>query len=114
MVEITLINLALVLLARPALHPYWVPAISFVVGLHFLPMASFFNVPSYRSGGLAMIGLAAANSFAMKSGAVSPQFLVAGEAVGNAVILWSMAAWGLRTAAHSTVRSSEPSLLSGR
>ena len=113
-VEIVLINLALVLLSRPALQPYWVPAISFVVGLHFLPMASFFAVPSYWGGGAAMIGTAAAISLAMRSAVVAPPLLIAGEAVGNAVILWSMAAWGLRTAAHLTTRSSEPALRSGR
>jgi hypothetical protein len=41
-VEIVLLNVVVNLLARPALHIYWIPAISFIVGLHFLPMASFF------------------------------------------------------------------------
>ncbi len=100
-VEIVLLNVAVNLLARPDLRPYWIPAISFVVGLHFLPMAGFFSVPSYLGGGAAMMGMAAATAFAMKSGASSPAWLVAGEAIGNAIILWAMAAWGLRTAPRS-------------
>ena len=64
-------------------------------------MAGFFSVPSYLGGGAAMMGMAAATAFAMKSGASSPAWLVAGEAIGNAIILWAMAAWGLRTAPRS-------------
>ena len=40
--EIVLLNVAIHLPAAPALRPYWIPAISLVVGLHFLPMAKFF------------------------------------------------------------------------
>ena len=112
-IEIVLLNLALGLLSRPALHSYWVPAISFVVGLHFLPMANFFAVPSYWGGGAAMIGTSVAVSLAMRSAVVAPPLLIAGEAVGNAAILWSMAAWGLRSAAHLTTRSSEQRLAAG-
>ena len=96
-VEIVLLNVAVNLLAEPPLRVYWIPAISLVVGLHFLPMASFFRVPSYIACGSAMILLAASVALALR-GAVAPAAaLIAGEAIGNAAILWATAAWGLRT-----------------
>ena len=54
--EIVLLNVAINLLSAPPLRVYWIPAISLVVGLHFLPMASFFGVPSFWACGAAMIG----------------------------------------------------------
>jgi hypothetical protein len=97
-VEIVLLNAAIRLLAQPALHIYWIPAISLVVGLHFLPMARFFGVPSFVACGAAMIVVAAAVAFAIRAGLDSPQLYVAGEALANAVILWVTAAWGIRAA----------------
>lgn len=97
-VEIALLNIAIKLLAQPALHIYWIPAISLVVGLHFLPMARFFGVPSFVACGAAMIGVAAAVAFVIQTGVDAPQLYVAGEALANAVILWVTAAWGLRAA----------------
>lgn len=97
-VEIVLLNIAINLLARPALHIYWIPAISLVVGLHFLPMARFFGVPSFVACGAAMIVVAAAVALAIRAGLDSPQLYVAGEALANAVILWVTAAWGIRAA----------------
>lgn len=97
-VEIALLNIAINLLAQPALHIYWIPTISLVVGLHFLPMARFFGVPSFLACGAAMIGVAAAVAFVIQTGVDAPQLYVAGEALANAVILWVTAAWGLRAA----------------
>ncbi|MGH7938576.1 MAG: hypothetical protein ACRD5Z_18615, partial [Bryobacteraceae bacterium] len=53
--EIVLLNIAINLLNHPSLQCYWIPGISFVVGLHVLPMAKFFAVPSYSITGGAMI-----------------------------------------------------------
>ena len=97
-VEVVLLNVAVGLLAQPALHIYWIPAISLVVGLHFLPMASFFRVPSYWICGAAMIGMAGTITLVLRSEVASPELYAAGEALVNAVILWSTAAWGIRTA----------------
>jgi hypothetical protein len=94
-VEIVLLNVALNLLASPSLHVYWIPAISLVVGLHFLPMARFFSVPSYWVCGAAMIGTAVAVTLGIWSGSGTPGLLVAGEALINAAILWTTAAWGV-------------------
>jgi hypothetical protein len=97
-VEIVLLNVAIGLLAQPALHIYWIPAISLVVGLHFLPMASFFRVPSYWVCGAAMIGVAVTITLVLRSEIAPLQLYAAVEALINAVILWSTAAWGIRTA----------------
>lgn len=99
--EIVLLNVVIYLLAQPALHIYWIPAISLVVGLHFLPMASFFNVPSYWPCGLVLMGAAGAVTLVLRSGVASPGLYVAGEALFNALILWATAAWGIHTAAAS-------------
>lgn len=97
--EIVLLNIAITLLSAPALQVYWVPAISFVVGLHFLPMARFMNVPSYwLCGGALMLG-AAVTAAAIRIGAAAPTLLVALESLLNALILWATAAWGLRALA---------------
>jgi hypothetical protein len=60
-----LLNLAVNLLRQPAQRVYWIPAISLIVGLHFLPMASFLRVPSYWGCGVAMMGTAIAVTFAI-------------------------------------------------
>ena len=97
-VEIVLLNVAVGLLAPPALHIYWIPAISLVVGLHFLPMASFFSVPSYWGCGLTMIGVAATIALVVRSDVASPELYAASEALVNAAILRATAAWGIRAA----------------
>jgi len=97
-VEIALLNVAIRLLAEPALQVYWIPAISLVVGLHFLPMARFFSVPSYWVCGAVMIGVAGTITLVLRSDVASPELYAGGEALANAVILWSTAAWGIRTA----------------
>ena len=96
--EIVLLNVAVNLLAAPAQRIYWIPAISLVVGLHFLPMARFFRVPSYRVCGGAMVTVAALTTLAVRSAFLAaPLVLVAIEAIVNAFILWATAAWGLQT-----------------
>lgn len=97
--EIVLLNIAINLLARPSLQIYWIPAISFVVGLHFLPMAKFFRVSSYWTTGSVMMLVAVAMAAVMRSTAVSPFAAAAAEALINALILWLTAAHGLRTGA---------------
>ena len=113
-VEIALINAAIFLLSSPELHRYWVPAISLAVGLHFLPLASISSVPSYWTCGLAMMGVAAIVAVVLALDLSSPQLSIAAEAIVNAVVLWSTAAWGILTNARLTARSSEPALRSGR
>ncbi|MEO6871649.1 MAG: hypothetical protein ABI233_05450 [Chthoniobacterales bacterium] len=70
--EIVLLNIAINLFQAPSLRIYWIPAISFVVGLHFLPMTKFFAVSSYWITRGAMIVVAVATALAMRSGTVSP------------------------------------------
>lgn len=96
-IEIVLLNVAINLLQAPSHRIYWIPAISFVVGLHFLPMAKFFSVPSYWTTGGAMMGVAVVIALAMQSPAVSPLAAAAAEALLNALILWLTAAHALRT-----------------
>ena len=104
--EIVLLNVAINLLAAPALRIYWIPAISLVVGPHFLPMARFFGVPSYWVCGSAMVVVAALTTLGVRSALVAaPLVLVATEAIVNAFILWATAAWGLQTTS-STVQAS--------
>lgn len=97
--EIVLLNIAVNLLRKPELHVYWIPAISLVVGLHFLPMASFMRVPSYWICGGAMIAVAAVVAALLHRGVGAPPLLIALEALINAAILWATAAWALRSAA---------------
>ena len=96
LVEIVLLNVAINLLIAPERRPYWTPAISLVVGLHFLPMAWFFGVPSYRACGGAMIVAAALTIWGMQTGFRIGTALVAAEAIVNAGILWATVAWGTR------------------
>ncbi len=95
--EIVLLNIAINLLSQPSQRIYWIPAISFVVGLHFLPMAWFFAVPSYWACGAAMMTVAAGTAAMLGLEKGSLTGFVAIEAVINALILWSTVAWGLRT-----------------
>jgi hypothetical protein len=95
--EIVLLNIAINLLNHPSLQVYWIPAISFVVGLHFLPMAKFFGTPAYWLCGGAMIAVAIVTTVAIRYGIVMPSAAVAMEALGNALILWLTAAKGIRS-----------------
>jgi hypothetical protein len=94
--EIVLLNLAALALNATGRPAYLIPAISVVVGLHFLPMARFFDVPSYLWTGLAMIAVAAVAAMAIATLFADPSRVVAMEALANAAILWATAAWGWR------------------
>jgi hypothetical protein len=48
--------------------------------------------------GAVMIGVAGTITLVLRSDVASPELYVGGEALANAVILWSTAAWGIRTA----------------
>jgi hypothetical protein len=87
--EIVLLNIAINLLAAPTLHIYWVPAISAVVGLHFWPMAQVFRVRSYWWVGSAMMAGAALTAYVETLDAASALAFANGEAIANALILWS-------------------------
>lgn len=97
--EIVLLNVAINLLAAPAQQVYWVPAISLVVGLHFLPMARFMNVPSYWLCGVALMLGAAASATAIAMSVTAPTLLVSLESIFNAMVLWATAAWAVRAVA---------------
>ncbi len=93
--EIVLLNIAITLLAAPDLRAYWIPAISVVVGLHFLPMATFFRAQSYWFGGAAMIAVAAAVTIFITHDPRNTSVMVHGEAIANAIILWCALAAGV-------------------
>jgi hypothetical protein len=95
--EIVLLNVAINLLQAPPLHVYWIPAISLVVGLHFLPMARFMNVPSYWICGGVMIAVAGMTAIGINAGIATPTMLIAIEALSNAIILWVTVGWGIRS-----------------
>lgn len=91
--EIILLNIALNLLAASDLQRFWIPAISLVVGLHFLPMAVFFRQRSYWWVGGAMIAAAAVTALAIaRQGDAS--LWAHGEGMANALILWGALAVG--------------------
>lgn len=92
--EIILLNVAVGLLAAPRLHVFWVPAISAVVGLHFIPMAMFFRVRSYWYVGGAMIGVAAITAYVIAHNPGDAYVRVHEEGLVNAAILWGALAAG--------------------
>ena len=96
LIEIVLLNVAINLLVHPSQRIYWIPAISFVVGLHFLPMARFFAVSAYWLCGGAMIGAAGLTVVGLRFGGPSSA-VVGAEAVANAFILWGTAGWVMHT-----------------
>lgn len=96
--EIVLLNVAINLLAAPGLRIYWIPAISAVVGLHFLPMARFFRVRNYYAVGAAMIAGAAVAAILIARNPHAAPALIHGEAVVNAAILWIALGTGIRAA----------------
>ena len=93
--EVILLNIATALLSAPRLRVFWVPAISLVVGLHFLPMAGFFRVRSYRWVGAAMMVTAAVVAMEILRDRTLASALIHGEAIANAAILWSALAFGV-------------------
>jgi hypothetical protein len=95
--EIVLLNIAINLLQAPSLRIYWIPAISFVVGLHFLPMGLFFRVPAHLICGAAMMAVAVAATIMIRSGILLPPAITAVEGLINALILWLTAANAIRS-----------------
>ncbi len=90
--EIVLLNLAVWLLGRLGGLSYLVPVISIVVGLHFLPMARFFNNPAFTWTAGLMIAVALVVIVTLHT---APNPGAAGlEAAANALILWGTAATG--------------------
>ena len=76
-------------------HKEWIiPAIIFIVGLHFLPLAVAFKVPRYYATGVAMILLAVIYPFVTKVGPASPI-----GCLGSGIILWASAVAALVRAA---------------
>lgn len=94
LVEIVLLNVAINLLTAPWQRVYWTPAISLVVGLHFLPMARFFVAPAYWVCGGAMIVVAALTAWGVWAEPHVRMIIVGLEAVANAGILWATVARG--------------------
>ena len=92
--EIAGLNLALWLLRPPALHAYRIPAISLVVGLHFLPMLWLFGRRELVACGAAMTAGAALAAWAIQRGAAS-DVIGAWEGAANALILWTTAGYSL-------------------
>jgi hypothetical protein len=105
--EIVLLNVAVALLDAPSLQVYWLPAISLVVGLHFLPLAVIFAVPSFGACGAAFITAAVVISAAIHRDPSLASSLAATEALCNALILWATAAWGVQTTAATSQASLE-------
>ncbi|QXQ07859.1 hypothetical protein KX816_07665 [Sphingosinicellaceae bacterium] len=90
--EIVVLNLAVWLLGRLGGLGYLVPIISIVVGLHFLPMARFFNNPAFTWTAALMIAVALVVIMALHA---APDSRAVGlEAAANALILWGTAATG--------------------
>ena len=72
-------------------HKEWIiPAIIFIVGVHFLPLAVVFKVPRHYATGAAMMLLAAIYPFMAKFGPSSPI-----GCFGSGFILWASAVAGL-------------------
>ena len=87
LVEIVLLNVTINLLAVSPLHFFWIPAISCVVGLQFLPMARFLAVLSYWACGGAFIALAActAMGIVVPAAEMRPRCVVSLEAIVECV-----------------------------
>jgi hypothetical protein len=89
--EIAAVALTVMILARTG-HEQWIPAgICAVVGLHFLPLARTFSMPSYYATGAALCLVTVATVVAAALGApASVWHLVPG--LGAAICLWATGA----------------------
>ena len=68
-------------------HPQWtIPAIIFITGVHFLPLAVAFKVPRHYATGAALMLLAVVYPFATPAGPLSPA-----GCFGAGIILWASA-----------------------
>ena len=92
--EIAGLNLVAWLLGPEALRIYLIPAISFVVGLHFIPMLWLFRRRELPVCGAAMIAASAGAVLAIRQGA-PPALVVGVEGGVNAIILWATAGYSL-------------------
>lgn len=86
--EIVLLNIAINLLTSAERRDFWIPAISAIVGLHFLPMAHFFRVRSYWWVGTAMMAVAAITAALILCFPNRASTFIPAEALANAMILW--------------------------
>lgn len=100
--EMVLIALASILLARSQHTQYIVPVVALIVGLHFLPLARLFDVPAYLITGIALslLGIVEiiALLFAIPLAGPDPFNWSRVGAQGAAIILWLTEAYvALRT-----------------
>lgn len=77
-------------LANTGLIAWVIPAVIFIVGAHFLPLAKLFEYPPHYVTGLAMMLVAAVYPWVSSVGASSPI-----GCLGAGLILWSSAAWAI-------------------
>jgi len=72
-------------------HGNWaVPAIIFIVGLHFLPLARVFSYPPHLVTGIVLIAVAIAYPFVSPAGVNSVSGCIA-----TGLVLWASALYGL-------------------
>ncbi len=67
-----------------------IPSIIFIVGAHFIPLASAFRIPRHNITGIALIILAVVYPLIMKNGPANPI-----GCLGAGIILWASAAAAL-------------------
>lgn len=89
---LVIVVVALVL-ANTGRGAWIVPAVVFVIGAHFLPLARLFDYPPHYATGSAMMLLAATYPFAAPSGPAS-----SAGCLGAGIILWVSAAWAITPA----------------
>jgi hypothetical protein len=85
-----LILVAINVLARMGMSAWIAPAMIFIVGLHFIPLARIFDNPPHYLTGLALMGLAMIYPLVAPTGANSPV-----GCLGAGLILWASAAWAV-------------------
>lgn len=91
-IEIILLNIVFQLLTNGSLEDYLIPAISIIVGIHFVPMAFFMKVRPYFFCAAALVVCAVITMVLLQLKVASVDFLAAIEAIANAIILWATAA----------------------
>lgn len=77
-------------LANVGMAQWIIPAAIFIIGAHFIPLASLFAYPPHYVTGGAMMLLAAAYPLLAPTGAASPI-----GCIGAGLILWGSAAWAI-------------------
>jgi len=89
-VQWTLVFIVALALSRLGYKEWIIPAIIFIVGVHFLPLAVAFKVPRHFATGAAMILLAVIYPLVAKFGPANPI-----GCLGSGLILWASAAAAL-------------------